>query len=158
MNNFDFGNSGRPIVEFWLSADTDTIGQKPILSADCIGRLFTNKKHRILSTFYFAAVLTCTENWHACFLCILGFFNVFPFEKKKLCSIFFRNFFTVSPNFFLKIHVFVWKYRPILLEKPIIGIGRYYRPTIGRLIGKTINRSSTNLQSIQRIFIFKMIT
>ena len=119
--------SGRPIVEFWLSADTDTIGQKPILSADCIGRLFTNKKHRILSTFYFEAVLTCTENWHAWnFLCILGFFNVFPFEKKTLSN-FFLNFFTVSPNFFLKIHFFVWKYRPILWEKPILGIGRYYR-------------------------------
>ena len=74
--------SGRPIVEFWLSADTDTIGQKPILSADTIGRLFTNKKHEILSTFYFEAALTCTENWHAWnFLFILGFWNLIPFKR-----------------------------------------------------------------------------
>ena len=70
------------------------------------------------------------------------------FLEKKTLSIFLFNFFTVSPIFFLKIHVFVWKYRPILWEKPIIGIGRYYRPTIGRLIGKTINRSSTSFDNI----------
>ena len=120
----------RPIVEFWLSADTDTIGQKPILSADCIGRLFTNKKHRILSTFYFEAVLTCTENWHAWnFLCILGFFNVFPFEKKTLFNFFFLIF-----SLFLQI--FFWK--SMFLSE---SIGRYFwknrlsvsADTIGRL-------------------------
>ena len=35
------GASGRPIVESWLSADTDTIGQKPIPSADIVKRGWT---------------------------------------------------------------------------------------------------------------------